>query len=248
MGEIINMEHERWLRMKKLDGVQAEGINGCMAPAENCRNPASYGAICVFCNLCGRFKEDEEIDVKKLVEIGDLSEGRTVRFAENEWEILDSHYTAADGETRGVLVLSKEPLFEKPFDEGNCNDWRKSTLRAYLNGEWLEKTGEDMIEKPFLEFVRDLTSDDGLEDYGVCTDKVSMLTCDEYRRYRRHISNKADWWWTVTPWSTPHTGFSNYARRVYTDGTLNYNHAFGGYIGVAPAVCVSPDYVVEVVE
>jgi len=31
----------------------------CYAAADNCRNPDSYGCICVRCNQCGRFTKEK---------------------------------------------------------------------------------------------------------------------------------------------------------------------------------------------
>ena len=31
----------------------------CIGVVENCKNPESYGTICVRCNLCGRFNTIE---------------------------------------------------------------------------------------------------------------------------------------------------------------------------------------------
>ena len=64
MGEVIDFteykNHGRWLKMKS-PNVDTEGFYGCMAPVEDCQNPASYGVLCVLCNLCGRFEESEEV-------------------------------------------------------------------------------------------------------------------------------------------------------------------------------------------
>lgn len=59
MAEILEFETEKWNRMKTPQGVVTEGCYGCMAPVKDCKNPASYGALCVLCNLCGRFEESE---------------------------------------------------------------------------------------------------------------------------------------------------------------------------------------------
>ena len=50
----------------------------------------------------------------------------------------------------------------------------------------------------------DLTSDDGLKDYGVLDRRASLLTADRYRRYVEILDkHKIDaWWWLATPWST----------------------------------------------
>lgn len=66
----------------------------------------------------------------------------------------------------------------------------------------LEKAaGEEVL----LEHEVDLTSDDGLKDYGSVCRKASLLTCDQYREYVEvldlHKPNR--WWWLATPWSTP---------------------------------------------
>lgn len=52
-------EDGRWLMRKSPDGVQTIGNYGCMAPVEDCKNPGSFGVLCVLCNLCGRFEEEE---------------------------------------------------------------------------------------------------------------------------------------------------------------------------------------------
>ena len=59
---ILDFETEKWIRMKSPKGLKTEGFNGCMSPVEDCKNPSSYGALCVLCNLCGRFEEDKEDD------------------------------------------------------------------------------------------------------------------------------------------------------------------------------------------
>ena len=167
-----------------------------------------------------------------LVAIGDCKAGDVVEFAGIEWEILDEHY--ATGIDIYVFCLAKHVLFKKEFDKGNNNNWKESSLREYLNGEYAEK----LREVPLYTFTRDLTAEDGLEDYGQCQDKVSILSCNEYRKYRRFISNKAATWWTLTPYSTPTSGNSYIARYVNTDGTLRTNSACYGNIGVVPACAV----------
>ena len=61
MAEIIDFEYGKWTKhYKPPKGIKTEGCHGCMAPVEDCKNPASYGTLCVLCNLCGRFGEYEE--------------------------------------------------------------------------------------------------------------------------------------------------------------------------------------------
>ena len=185
---------------------------------------------------------------KKLVAIGDVAAGTTVRFADIEWTVLDTEIDQDESDELATLVLAKDVLFEKAFDEGNSNDWRNSTLRKYLNEEYLHQIREKLDADPIVPFIRDLTSEDGLKDYGKCPDKISLISCDEYRKYRQFIPDKSDWWWTLTPYSTPYSGSSHSARLVNTDGTLYANYAYNGNLGVSPAFCMSSDFVVEIVE
>lgn len=158
-----------------------------------------------------------------------LNPGEKFLFGDWTLTVLDQDALA------GTLCLTDEIVEMRTFnDHGDeyCNNWAFSSLRKYLNGEFLDglKCDKDIL----IPFERDLTADDGLKDYGICTDKVSLLTCDEYRKYREFIDNKDDWWWTITAYSA-NSGSSNFARRVNTDGSLIGTDAFYGYTGVSPA-------------
>ena len=60
MAEIINIEDGYWLKKGHPEGVRTEVMHECMTPVEDCKNPASYGMLCVLCNNCGRFGEERE--------------------------------------------------------------------------------------------------------------------------------------------------------------------------------------------
>lgn len=184
--------------------------------------------------------------VGEKVEIGSIEPGKTVLIGGDKYEILDSDFKDVIGD-RGVFVLAKESLFEKTFDEGNCNNWKSSSLRKYLNGEWLEELKKEVPGEYIMPFKRDLTSDDGLHDYGTCEDFVSLIICDEYRKYHeKYISNKKTWWWTLTPYSTPYASYPNGERLVYADGSLYYSSSCNGSYGVAPALLLLPSLLVEI--
>ena len=136
------------------------------------------------------------------------------------------------GEEQGgiLAVMAHELGEEMPYDADNGkNDWRKSTLRKYLNGEFLEKFNRGDL----LPFVSDLTSDDGMKDYGTSEDFIALLSCDLYRKYREFMPKYNTWVWTITPWSC-HPGYAHNERLVHTDGSVtNYNASYA--FGVAPA-------------
>lgn len=141
-----------------------------------------------------------------------------------------------DVEQDKILVLAKESIGNMPFDEGNSNNFPKGTLCKYLNGEFIKKLKANGADtSALIPTTIDLTSDDGLKDYGETTQKIFLLTCDMYRKYRSVIPNLNDWWWLATAYSTESNGYAYYARSVYSDGSLDSSTAYGGNYGVRPA-------------
>ena len=141
-----------------------------------------------------------------------------------------------DVEQDKILVLAKESIGNMPFDEGNSNNFPKGTLCKYLNGEFIKTIKANGADtSALIPTTIDLTSDDGLKDYGETTQKIFLLTCDMYRKYRSIIPNLDDWWWLATAYSTESNGYAHNARNVYSGGSLNYHYAYNGDIGVRPA-------------
>lgn len=141
-----------------------------------------------------------------------------------------------DVEQDKILVLVKESIGNMPFDEGNSNNFPKGTLCKYLNGEFVKKLKANGADtSALIPTTIDLTSDDGLKDYGETTQKIFLLTCDMYRKYRSIIPNLDDWWWLATAYSTESNGYTHYARFVYSGGGLGSYAAYKGRNGVRPA-------------
>lgn len=141
-----------------------------------------------------------------------------------------------DVEQDKILVLAKESIGNMPFDEGNSNNFPKGTLCKYLNGEFIKKLKANGADtSALIPTTIDLTSDDGLKDYGETTQKIFLLTCDMYRKYRSVIPNLDDWWWLATAYSTESNGYARLARTVYSDGSLDDGYACLGDYGVRPA-------------
>lgn len=141
-----------------------------------------------------------------------------------------------DVEQDKILVLAKESIGNMPFDEGNSNNFPKGTLCKYLNGEFIKKLKANGADtSALIPTTIDLTSDDGLKDYGETTQKIFLLTCDMYRKYRSVIPNLDDWWWLATAYSTESNGYARSARTVDSDGSLDSDYAYYGDGGVRPA-------------
>lgn len=152
-----------------------------------------------------------------------FKQGNTVEFAGQKWNMLGEV-----GENK-FLCVSDDIIERKQFDEDNNNNWSVSSLRKYLNGEYLQKfSGLELIP-----WTQDLTSDDGLKDYGSSTDTIFLLTDKQYRQYRQYIRKIDDLWWLITADST----INNYVRYVNMDGSLSDDNACYDNMGVRPA-CV----------
>ena len=134
-----------------------------------------------------------------------------------------------------VKCITSECVEERAFDEGDKNNFSVSSLRAYLNGEFLRRLIQaGAPEEMFEYFDIDLTADDGLKDYGGDRIRVGLITCDEYRRLRGNIPKIPNsWWWTATPDSP----INSFVRSVLSDGSLGYNNVFNDNRGVRP-ICV----------
>ena len=154
----------------------------------------------------------------------DFKPGDTVEFAGQKWNVLD------EVEQNKFLCVNNDIICRKGFDEDNNNNWKESSLRRYLNGEYLEKFKDVNLAS----WQQDLTTDDGLKEYGSSEDKIFLLTAEQYRKYRKNIRAIADWWWLITADST----VNNFVRFVYTDGSLYYDYAYNGNCGVRPACVV----------
>ena len=150
--------------------------------------------------------------------------GDTFELAGVNWKIID---ITSDG-----YVCLSDSIGEMKFSSEN-NDWRTSDLRKYLNEEFLKKIESEIGSGNLIEFERNILSLDGQTEYGTCDDKVSLLTVDEYRKYRKLISNTGDWFWLISPWSTPCNDFKNSVTVVAPAGVVNGNDC-GRYLGVRP--------------
>lgn len=164
-----------------------------------------------------------------------LGIGDTFELADTTWKILD--ITSA-----GYICLA-DSIEEKQFDSGSSN-WENSNLRDYLNGEFLEKIAAEIGLENIVSFERDLLSLDGQTEYGKCEDKVSLLTVDEYRKYRSLIPNTKDyWWWLVSPWSTPCNNYEKTVTVVSSAGNICNGRCYCSH-GVRP-VCIFSSSIFE---
>ena len=171
----------------------------------------------------------------KKIALKNAARGTAFDYAGQSWILLEND----DGR---ALCLSKDIIETRAFDEGNCNNFAVASSKEYLNGAYLDNLLEDVNgPNAFLTTELDLTTDDGLKDYGTCTVTIFLLTVDQYRRNRDVIPNADDWWWLSTAVSTASNGYEHSARYVLTDGALNGGDACYGFVGLRPACYLDSD-------
>lgn len=173
------------------------------------------------------------IAFEKKIAVNELEQGDVFKWGKKE-------YIKLDATSAGCLCLAKDVWFKSKFDD-KTNDWSKSQLRGDIAAKAVDFIPD--IDRLML-FDRDLTTDDGLTRYGHCNDSVSMLTCDEYRNYRKYIPTTSECYWTITAC----TFGSYYVRFVIPDGPLNYSDTHSSYRMVRPLICLDKDTLVEVEE
>lgn len=149
----------------------------------------------------------------------------------DEFELADINWKILDITDAGYMCIG-DSLGDKKFDE-NSSDWNESSLREYLNNEFYEKIAREVGRENIISSKRNLLSLDGQTEYGESDDFVSLLTVDEYRKYRKLIPNTGDWWWLVTPWSTPCNEYSKTVTVVSPSGNIDYYYCIDDY-GVRP--------------
>lgn len=151
-----------------------------------------------------------------------LKIGDTFKIAGLDWKIIDIT-------DKGYYCLCEILEEDMKFDDSS-NDWKSSGLREYLNGDFLKKISDEVGEENIVKFERDLLSLDGQTEYEKCEDFISLLTVDEYRKYRSLIPNEGNWWWLITPWSTPCNDYEYSVTVVASSGVIrnwDYNCSDG---------------------
>lgn len=126
-----------------------------------------------------------------------LEPGECFKIGGQEFVVLKQ------GGGAGTAAILKDPLPNRHRfgDDNNYAGSNVDRICCAFSDELEKAAGEEVL----MEHEVDLTSDDGLKDYGSVSRKASLLTCDQYREYVGVLDlyQPGRWWWLATPWSTP---------------------------------------------
>lgn len=168
------------------------------------------GAITVF--------TDSDAEVKS-VRLETLNPGE--RFVEE-----NKLFAVLAHRSNGTEVIEVGELERRKFDD-DCNNWGASDLRNYLNIDVLHSYEKMFGAENIIEDETDLTSLDGLTDYGICTDKIRLMTFEERRKYQHLYEREEMWEWLVTPWSTKQRGVEYAVCCVSAGGSVSDDVCYG---------------------
>lgn len=191
----------------------------------------------------GKLIIDITSDIEKVLNAGKVQLGTL--DAGTEFKIGDEVFIVLERTDKGVAVIRKEFLLTSTF--GNNNNWKDSYIRSKLNDNYFNELAAKIGADNIIPFERDLTSWDGLDDYGICVDKISLLTTVEYAKYHKILGLKSkypNWWFLITPYSTPSNDCSRLVCVVHYDGSLYWNGCDVSR-GVRPFLILNPSIFVS---
>lgn len=174
-----------------------------------------------------------------------------------DFEIWGHVYTVLDSDDKGIFVLETETVCEMPFREDEVdykvapNDFRDSSVRAYLEGYYLGKLmlAGAKLDRDILEMELDLKCTLGQHEYGMTSVHAGLLTLEQYGKYYDIIPRIDTTYWLATPWKTPSrfpdTSDTNYVWGIYS-GDGHSPRDYDDSCGVRPALTLSPSLLVSV--
>lgn len=155
-----------------------------------------------------------------------------------------TEYIVCEHFENGSTAIIRKECLEDGMEFGDTNNWAESGLRKFLNNEYLKNISDDFSQDNILDHEVDLLSLDGYDDYGRTTDKVSVLTIDQYRKYHKFIGNVDRWNWLVTPDSIPSGTDVSFVRFVRDGGCVRWGYS-DGCCGVRPFFILKSDIFVS---
>lgn len=143
--------------------------------------------------------------------LGDYKSGETVKLGKREYIVLGH-----GAETTAVVTkdIAKEMEFGKSWD------YSKSYVRDYCNGDFYKELAEAVGKNNIVPHRVNLTCDDGSNKGVTCKDNVSILTTENYRRYREYLPEFGKPCWTATGVTTLDKDYARSVCYVSSNGIL----------------------------
>ena len=189
-------------------------------------------------------KEDNDMKQKNL-ELCRVRQGEAFTFDGVRFVKLDESAGAAFVVAEDVL-LKNTPFECEDAEREDHNNFKGSNLELSIVELLTVKHREiydAVVERPL-----DLTTMDGMTDYGMPTVTVRALTIDEYRKYRKFIPLASKPYWLATGWTTKSSPYSDADSACYvlTGGTLDNYGVCYALFAARPALYLKSSILVSV--
>lgn len=157
---------------------------------------------------------------KKELTFADLKVGQSFKYQGLEFTKLDDE----------LSIINTYKDIDCCFDNYN-NDYEKSLIRYFINNRYCE--------------LMNINKDELLEvnEWG---DKLTLLSKEEYERYREHIKKYNSCWWLRSP-SIAYSGGGAGAWFVNDSGNVLTYYVDDSRPGVRPAFKIPPAANIEVI-
>ena len=182
---------------------------------------------------------------QKNMELCRVRQGEAFTFDGVRFVKLDESAGAAFVVAEDVM-LENIPFEHEDAEREDHNNFKGSNLELSIV-ELLtvkhQKIQDAVVERPI-----DLTTMDGMTDYGMPTVTVRALTIDEYRKYRKFIPLASKPYWLATGWTTKSSPLSGagYAYYVNTGGALYSDLVYRAHFAARPALYLKSSILVSV--
>lgn len=177
-------------------------------------------------------KSDDDSYIITLTEdkrffLGEAKLGSTVTIGNREYIVLDHSKDT-------TTVITK--YFTKEMKLGQSGDYLTSDVRKYCNGEFYNELVAAVGAENIVKYTVKLVADDGTGKGKTCCDNVSIITTENYRRYREFLKAYGDWWWTATRVTYDNEDYARFVCYVDSCGVLDWRVC--GFCGGVRPFCI----------
>lgn len=151
-------------------------------------------------------------EVKQFT-LGEAKLGSTVTIGNRKYIVLDHSKDT-------TTVITKD--FTKEMEFGQFGDYLTSDVRKYCNGEFYNELVAAVGTENIVKYTVKLVADDGTGKGKTCCDNVSIITTENYRRYREFLKAYGDWWWTATKVTYDDENYARCVCCVCSDGVSDW--------------------------
>lgn len=170
-------------------------------------------------------KDTEKYEEEFRNAVKNYVEERTVRICNKLWTYVK----------KGNLIyyFLYGVLFKTDF--GKSNNYAESDVLTKLQNHKLVEELKNEFGDRLVPITTDLTSMDGLKDYGVVEgNTLSLLTCMDLIEFGKHIPSIGTQYWLASPNQTRSHGDSSFIQYVGSNGRVRYEVCGWYAMGVRP--------------